>query len=165
MQAFSLFDEIARLVLATASRASRLRLRADTYESILDPEPLPRGAVSSSVLRVCWVWVQVRVSARVGVGEEMRVGAWLRTGSRSREFASLHEKLLCCNITSLSAVEAADMPWRRSLSVPSAHGHVNVQVDCCRCQHLQSPGDPGHHAVKPPTHLVDIVMLFFHGNG
>ena len=51
-QAFWLLDDIARLALVTATRASRLRLRSDTYMSILDDDPLPSGNVSSSVMRV-----------------------------------------------------------------------------------------------------------------
>ena len=52
MQASGLLEDVARLALVTATRASRLRLPCETYTPILDDDPLPQGTVSSSVMRV-----------------------------------------------------------------------------------------------------------------
>ncbi len=52
MQASGLLEDVARLALVTATRASRLRLPCETYTPILDDDPLPQGTISSSVMRV-----------------------------------------------------------------------------------------------------------------
>ena len=52
VQASGLLEDVARLALVTATRASRLRLPCETYTPILDDDPLPQGTVSSSIMRV-----------------------------------------------------------------------------------------------------------------
>lgn len=54
-QAYGVLDSVARLALGSASRASRVGLRSDTFTYILDDLPLGAGSVSSSVMRVSHV--------------------------------------------------------------------------------------------------------------
>ena len=54
LQAYLTLDVIARLVLTSTCRASHVRLPTATLMALLDEQPLARGAVSSSLLQVCW---------------------------------------------------------------------------------------------------------------
>ena len=50
VQAYSSMDSVARLALAAICRSCHVRLRSDTFASILDDSPMLRGVVSSSTL-------------------------------------------------------------------------------------------------------------------
>lgn len=54
MQAFTLLDSIARMVLHAVCRSCHVRLHQATLDTLLDETPLTDGVTASSVLQACF---------------------------------------------------------------------------------------------------------------